>query len=198
MIAWQMAIIWILALTGIDDIAFSMIYVIRLSSDQEPMVRAELMEQIPHIAMFCHMNSSLMPRWVTESCSTSDISQRLFAWLWYMAKKTQCQSTISFKMLQRPLFYVNRAVPERILPILVNYLRDNNNQVRKTSQAALLVLLEQGMWFVMSVTIRAFLRWQCFRIGGCIMARDMSNFRCFSLGELEWFWTGVTQLLELR
>ena len=62
MIVWQMAIIWILALTGIDDIAFSMIYVIRLSSDQEPMVRAELMEQIPHIAMFCHMNSSLMPR----------------------------------------------------------------------------------------------------------------------------------------
>ena len=55
---------------------------------------------------------------------------------------------MSFKMLQRPLFYVNRAVPERILPILVNYLRDNNNQVRKTSQAALLVLLEQGMRFV--------------------------------------------------
>ena len=75
-----------------------------------------------------------------------------------MAKKLQCQSTICFEMSQRPLFYVNRAVPERILPILVNYLRDNNNQVRKTSQAALLVLLEQGMWFVMSVTIRAFLR----------------------------------------
>ena len=36
-------------------------------------------------------------------------------------------------------------MPERILPILVNYLRDNNNQVRKTSQAALLVLLEQGI-----------------------------------------------------
>lgn len=71
----------------------------RLSNDIEPMVRAELMEQIPHIAMLCHINSSAVPR----------------------------------------------VIGERILPILVHYLRDNNNQVRKTSQAALLVLLEQGL-----------------------------------------------------
>lgn len=70
-----------------------------LSEDIEPMVRAELMEQIPHIAMLCHEH------------------QHLF------------QTTIQ----------------DYILPTVVRYLTDTNNQVRKTSQAALLVLLEQEL-----------------------------------------------------
>ncbi|XP_055955388.1 serine/threonine-protein phosphatase 4 regulatory subunit 1-like isoform X3 [Patella vulgata] len=37
------------------------------------------------------------------------------------------------------------AVPTFILPMVVKYLNDSNNQVRKTSQAALLVLLEQEL-----------------------------------------------------
>ncbi|XP_063951520.1 serine/threonine-protein phosphatase 4 regulatory subunit 1-like isoform X1 [Lytechinus pictus] len=70
-----------------------------LSEDIEPMVRAELMEQIPHIAMLCHEHHLLFP------------------------------STIQ----------------DYILPTVVRYLTDTNNQVRKTSQAALLVLLEQEL-----------------------------------------------------
>lgn len=35
------------------------------------------------------------------------------------------------------------AIPQYILPVVVRYLTDPNNQVRKTSQAALLLLLEQ-------------------------------------------------------
>ncbi|XP_030831729.1 serine/threonine-protein phosphatase 4 regulatory subunit 1 isoform X3 [Strongylocentrotus purpuratus] len=70
-----------------------------LSEDIEPMVRAELMEQIPHIAMLCHEHQHLFP------------------------------STIQ----------------DYILPTVVRYLTDTNNQVRKTSQAALLVLLEQEL-----------------------------------------------------
>uniref|UniRef100_A0AAR2JZW6 WW-binding domain-containing protein n=1 Tax=Pygocentrus nattereri TaxID=42514 RepID=A0AAR2JZW6_PYGNA len=66
---------------------------------QFPTVRAELMEQVPNIAMFLHEN--------------------------------------------RPNFPA--AFSRYLVPIVVRYLTDPNNQVRKTSQAALLVLLEQGL-----------------------------------------------------
>ena len=65
----------------------------------EPNVRAELMEQVPHIAMYCQ-----------------EFKSRLF-----------------------------HVVPQYLLPMVVKFLTDDNNQVRKTSQAALLVLLEQGL-----------------------------------------------------
>uniref|UniRef100_A0A673Y755 Serine/threonine-protein phosphatase 4 regulatory subunit 1 n=1 Tax=Salmo trutta TaxID=8032 RepID=A0A673Y755_SALTR len=71
----------------------------RLADDSEPSVRAELMEQVPHIAIFCQENRPSIP----------------FAFSKYL------------------------------LPIVVRYLADQNNQVRKTSQAALLVLLEQEL-----------------------------------------------------
>ncbi|XP_061688006.1 serine/threonine-protein phosphatase 4 regulatory subunit 1 [Syngnathoides biaculeatus] len=73
--------------------------VARMSEDGEPTVRAEVMEQVPNIAMFLH-----------ES---------------------------------RPNFPA--AFSRYLVPIVVRYLTDPNNQVRKTSQAALLVLLEQGL-----------------------------------------------------
>ncbi|CAB1349723.1 unnamed protein product, partial [Coregonus sp. 'balchen'] len=71
----------------------------RLADDSEPTVRAELMEKVPHIAIFCQENRPSIP----------------FAFSKYL------------------------------LPIVVRYLADQNNQVRKTSQAALLVLLEQDL-----------------------------------------------------
>uniref|UniRef100_A0A8B9JD68 Protein phosphatase 4, regulatory subunit 1 n=1 Tax=Astyanax mexicanus TaxID=7994 RepID=A0A8B9JD68_ASTMX len=71
----------------------------RLADDSEPTVRAELMEQIPHIAIFCQENRPSIP----------------FAFSKYL------------------------------LPIVVRYLADQNNLVRKTSQAALLMLLEQEL-----------------------------------------------------
>ncbi|XP_048363126.1 serine/threonine-protein phosphatase 4 regulatory subunit 1 [Sphaerodactylus townsendi] len=71
----------------------------RLADDTEPTVRAELMEQVPHIAMFCQENRPSIPY----------------------------------------------AFSKYLLPIVVRYLADQNNQVRKTSQAALLVLLEQEL-----------------------------------------------------
>ncbi|XP_054840611.1 serine/threonine-protein phosphatase 4 regulatory subunit 1 isoform X2 [Eublepharis macularius] len=71
----------------------------RLADDSEPTVRAELMEQVPHIALFCQENRPSIPY----------------------------------------------AFSKYLLPIVVRYLADQNNQVRKTSQAALLVLLEQEL-----------------------------------------------------
>ncbi|TSK16101.1 Serine/threonine-protein phosphatase 4 regulatory subunit 1 [Bagarius yarrelli] len=71
----------------------------RLAEDSEPTVRAELMEQIPHITIFCQENRPSIP----------------FAFSKYL------------------------------LPIVVRYLADQNNLVRKTSQAALLMLLEQEL-----------------------------------------------------
>ncbi|XP_041103705.1 serine/threonine-protein phosphatase 4 regulatory subunit 1-like isoform X2 [Polyodon spathula] len=71
----------------------------RLADDSEPTVRAELMEQVPHIAIFCQENRPSIPY----------------------------------------------AFSKYLLPIVVAYLADQNNQVRKTSQAALLVLLEQEL-----------------------------------------------------
>ncbi|CAG5978968.1 unnamed protein product [Menidia menidia] len=82
-----------------NDFMSVMETVARMSEDGEPTVRAELMEQIPNIAMFLH-----------ES---------------------------------RPNFPA--AFSRYLVPIVVRYLTDPNNQVRKTSQAALLVLLEQGL-----------------------------------------------------
>ncbi|XP_072267543.1 serine/threonine-protein phosphatase 4 regulatory subunit 1 isoform X2 [Pyxicephalus adspersus] len=73
--------------------------VTKLSDDSEPTVRAELMEQVPHLAMFCQENRPSIPH----------------------------------------------AFSKYLLPIVVRYLADQNNQVRKTSQAALLVLLEQEL-----------------------------------------------------
>jgi len=40
---------------------------------------------------------------------------------------------------------VSGVVPSHLLPLVVRFLTDTNSQVRKTSQAALLVLLEQGL-----------------------------------------------------
>ena len=40
---------------------------------------------------------------------------------------------------------LSMVVPDHLLPMVVKFLTDSNNQVRKTSQAALLVLLEQGL-----------------------------------------------------
>merc|ERR1740128_1564162 len=71
----------------------------QLAGDTEPSVRAELMEQVPHIAMFCQ-----------------EVGGR-----------------------------EGDTVPLHLLPLVVRFLTDSNNQVRKTSQAALLVLLEQGL-----------------------------------------------------
>ncbi|MFT7801273.1 serine/threonine-protein phosphatase 4 regulatory subunit 1-like [Arapaima gigas] len=71
----------------------------RMSEDGEPTVRAELMEQVPNIAMFLHESRPNFPE----------------------------------------------AFSQYLVPIVVRYLTDPNNQVRKTSQAALLVLLEQGL-----------------------------------------------------
>ena len=65
----------------------------------EPSVRSELMEQVPHIAVYCQENKGVF----------------------------------------------SHAMPTYILPMVVRYLNDTNTQVRKTSQAALLVLLEQGL-----------------------------------------------------
>ncbi|XP_073535139.1 serine/threonine-protein phosphatase 4 regulatory subunit 1 isoform X2 [Phyllobates terribilis] len=73
--------------------------VTKLSEDSEPTVRAELMEQVPHLAMFCRENRPSIPH----------------------------------------------AFSKYLLPIVVRYLADQNNQVRKTSQAALLMLLEQEL-----------------------------------------------------
>merc|ERR1719266_2921757 len=71
----------------------------KLADDVEPSVRAELMEQVPRIAMYCQE---------------------------FKAK-------------------LAHVVPETLLPMVVKFLTDVNIQVRKTSQAALLVLLEQGL-----------------------------------------------------
>lgn len=71
----------------------------RLGEDVEAVVRAELMEQVPHIAMYCQ-----------------EVPDHLI-----------------------------QVVPLHLLPLVVKFLTDKNNQVRKTSQAALLVLLEQGL-----------------------------------------------------
>uniref|UniRef100_A0A8C7RMK9 WW-binding domain-containing protein n=1 Tax=Oncorhynchus mykiss TaxID=8022 RepID=A0A8C7RMK9_ONCMY len=70
-----------------------------LCVSSEPTVRAELMEQVPNIAMFLHESQPNFPA----------------------------------------------AFSRYLVPIVVHYLTDPNNQVRKTSQAALLVLLEQGL-----------------------------------------------------
>ncbi|XP_033755610.1 serine/threonine-protein phosphatase 4 regulatory subunit 1-like isoform X3 [Pecten maximus] len=72
---------------------------VRLSEDSDPIVRSELMEQVPHIAVYCH------------------------------------EHAIVFQ----------NSVPLYVLPMVVRYLNDHHNQVRKTSQAALLVLLEQEL-----------------------------------------------------
>jgi len=82
-----------------NDIEAVFAIVARLAQDVEPSVRAELMEQVPHIAMYCQE--------LPES--------------------------------------MHHIVPSHLLPLVVKFLTDTNNQVRKTSQAALLVLLEQGL-----------------------------------------------------
>uniref|UniRef100_A0A674ALF8 Serine/threonine-protein phosphatase 4 regulatory subunit 1-like n=1 Tax=Salmo trutta TaxID=8032 RepID=A0A674ALF8_SALTR len=82
-----------------NDFISVMETVARMSEDGEPTVRAELMEQVPNIAMFLHESQPNFPA----------------------------------------------AFSRYLVPIVVHYLTDPNNQVRKTSQAALLVLLEQGL-----------------------------------------------------
>ncbi|XP_013391161.1 serine/threonine-protein phosphatase 4 regulatory subunit 1-like isoform X1 [Lingula anatina] len=97
-----------------DDITKLLQIMIQLSEDPEPTVRSELMEQVPHIAMFCQENRHITP--------------------------------------------LKDTVPMYLMPMVVRYLMDTNGQVgdtwchldtngqvRKTSQAALLVLLEQEL-----------------------------------------------------
>ncbi|XP_022341101.2 serine/threonine-protein phosphatase 4 regulatory subunit 1-like isoform X1 [Crassostrea virginica] len=72
---------------------------VKLSQDSDPIVRSELMEQVPHLAVYCQDNLELY----------------------------------------------DKAISSYLLPMVVRYLNDQNNQVRKTSQAALLVLMEQEL-----------------------------------------------------
>ncbi len=83
-----------------NDVDAVLAVISRLADDLEPSVRTDLMEQIPHIAMFC-----------CQECKTR----------------------------------LSHVVPDNLLPMIVKFLTDGNNQVRKTSQAALLVLLEQAL-----------------------------------------------------
>ncbi|CAN0275795.1 unnamed protein product [Lampetra fluviatilis] len=73
--------------------------IVKLSEDAEPTVRAELMEQLPHIAIFCKDSHPTVPH----------------------------------------------IIQKYLLPVVIRLMTDTNNQVRKTSQAALLVLLEQEL-----------------------------------------------------
>ncbi|XP_059836354.1 serine/threonine-protein phosphatase 4 regulatory subunit 1 [Hypanus sabinus] len=82
-----------------QDFTAVMETIVRLSDDTEPTVRAELMEQVPHLAMFLQENRPSYPM----------------------------------------------AFSNYLVPVVIRYLTDPNNQVRKTSQAALLVLLEQEL-----------------------------------------------------
>ncbi|XP_068422172.1 serine/threonine-protein phosphatase 4 regulatory subunit 1-like [Eschrichtius robustus] len=75
--------------------------VVRLSEDAEPTVRAELLEQIPPVAIFLQENRSDFPV----------------------------------------------VLSERLAPIVVRCLTDPDNQGRKSSQEALLILLEQDLIF---------------------------------------------------
>ena len=53
---------------------------------------------------------------------------------------------------------VSGVVPSHLLPLVVRFLTDTNSQVRKTSQAALLVLLEQGLVETCDVVDQVLLR----------------------------------------
>ncbi|XP_031552606.1 serine/threonine-protein phosphatase 4 regulatory subunit 1-like isoform X2 [Actinia tenebrosa] len=81
-----------------EDVYHVLRLVVRLSEDIEPCVRVELMEQIPHVALYCYEHFSLM-----------------------------------------------EAVPQYILYVILRYLMDSNNQVRKTSQHVLLELLKHEL-----------------------------------------------------
>jgi len=96
-----------------------------LAMDTEPSVRAELMEQVPHIAMFCQEQESLTP------------------------SKPRDEAPFSLP------FSLGGIVPTHLLPLVVKFLTDTNSQVRKTSQAALLVLLEQGLVETEDVVVQA-------------------------------------------
>ncbi|XP_059978269.1 putative serine/threonine-protein phosphatase 4 regulatory subunit 1-like [Lagenorhynchus albirostris] len=84
-----------------EDFITVMEIVVRLSEDAEPTVRAELLEQIPPIAIFLQENRSDFPV----------------------------------------------VLSEHLIPIVVRCLADPNNQVRKSSQEVLLILLEQDLIF---------------------------------------------------
>lgn len=70
-----------------------------LSEDYEPSVRAELMEQIPHLAALC---------------------------------KDNC-------------YHLGNLIKHHLVPMIIKYLADINNQVRKRTQATLLIMVEQGV-----------------------------------------------------
>ncbi|XP_061166602.1 serine/threonine-protein phosphatase 4 regulatory subunit 1-like isoform X2 [Saccostrea echinata] len=82
-----------------DDVLPVFNAMVKLSQDSDPIVRSELMEQVPHLAVYCQDNSDIY----------------------------------------------DRSISSYLLPMVVRYLNDQNNQVRKTSQAALLVLMEQEL-----------------------------------------------------
>ncbi|XP_048745314.2 serine/threonine-protein phosphatase 4 regulatory subunit 1-like isoform X2 [Ostrea edulis] len=82
-----------------DDVLPVFNAMVKLSQDSDPIVRSELMEQVPHLAVYCQDNLDLY----------------------------------------------EKSISSYLLPMVVRYLNDQNNQVRKTSQAALLVLMEQEL-----------------------------------------------------
>ncbi|KAK7793289.1 hypothetical protein R5R35_004991 [Gryllus longicercus] len=82
-----------------EDIRAAMDIINRAATDTEISVKAELMEQLPHIAMVCYEEREKL-HFVVEEC---------------------------------------------LLPLVIRFLGDSDNQMRKTTQAALLVLMEQGL-----------------------------------------------------
>ena len=98
-----------------EDVDAVLSVISKLADDADPSVRTELMEQIPHIAMYC-----------CQEYSNNAINN----------------TTTTTAAINNKLTFV---VPDHLLPLIVKFLTDTNSQVRKTSQAALLVLLEQGL-----------------------------------------------------
>lgn len=82
-----------------DEINRIVTVMCNLSEDYEPSVRAELMEQIPHLAALC---------------------------------KANC-------------YHLGNLIKHHLVPMIIKYLADINNQVRKRTQATLLVMVEQGV-----------------------------------------------------
>lgn len=98
----------------------------KLLDDDDPSVRAELIEHLPHIAAFCH-----------EHCH-----------------------------------YLEAVIEQQIIPMIVNCITDLNNQVRKTSQNALLIVLEQGL-----INQEKLNEWICPLIVQLTEVHNMEEFR---------------------
>ncbi|PIK63050.1 putative serine/threonine-protein phosphatase 4 regulatory subunit 1 [Apostichopus japonicus] len=114
--------------TNHEDLEEGLKVLVCLSEDIEPMVRSELMEQIPHLAMFCSENRDFFPNTIHDT-----ILPTVVRYLTDGSKnKSGCSSGVVRAGVNRP-----RDMIDQVVPVIIQLSSQESSDDYRTEAVAL-------------------------------------------------------------